>query len=158
MNGRPSLDQLNQAADEFARQDTTAANESAYAYHAKVAANLREIVQREWAIGPEAKAAERTRLQRLVAEMPARSPPTGTIADPRREDPVHSRTAPEDLPGLQRQLCEAIARGAIDLASPGLAEHLWLTALDQVAIDQPTYATYRRHRPAPDGKTTPTRT
>ena len=31
-----------------------------------------------------------------------------------------------------------------DLQTPGVAEHLWATTLAKVAIDQPTYASYRR--------------
>jgi hypothetical protein len=37
-----------------------------------------------------------------------------------------------------------IAAGAVDLNTPGLAEHLWATTLAKLAVDQPTYASYRR--------------
>ncbi len=31
----------------------------------------------------------------------------------------------------------------MDLATPGLADHLWTVTLDKLAVDQPTYAAYR---------------
>ena len=123
MNGRPNTTQLNQAVVEFNQQARTAADEALHAYHAKVAANLQAIAEREAALGPAADAAELARLQALLGDASA------------------------DLPALQRRLCAAIASGAVELATPGLAEHLWCTALDQMAIDQPSYSTHRRHRP-----------
>ena len=136
MNGRPSIDQLSQAVAEFKRLSATAvdAAASAYdAYHAKVATHLQDIVQRELALGPAAAGAELMRLRSLMNDTQA------------------------DLPTLQRQLCEAIATGAMDLSTSGLAEHLWHTALDQAAIDQPSYSTYTRHVPAMPTNQNPTR-
>ena len=125
MNGRPDITQLNQAVAEFSARSAGTADAAAHAYHAKVASNLQAIVQREAALGPAADEAELARLQTLLG------------------DPL------AHLPGLQRRLCAAIASGAIDLATPGLAEHLWRTALDQAAIDQPSYSTCLRHRQPP---------
>jgi len=45
-------------------------------------------------------------------------------------------------------LCERIAAGEMDLATPGLAETLWQITLDKLAVDQPTYDTYLRSTPA----------
>jgi len=47
---------------------------------------------------------------------------------------------------LNRALADRIADGKLDLATPGLPEHLWQTTLDKLAIDQPNYATYKRER------------
>ena len=41
-------------------------------------------------------------------------------------------------------LSRRIAAGELSLQTPGLAAHLWATTLAKVAIDQPTYASYRR--------------
>ena len=41
-------------------------------------------------------------------------------------------------------LCEKIAAGALTLATPGLADHLWATTMAKLAVDQPNYAAYRR--------------
>ena len=47
---------------------------------------------------------------------------------------------------LNRALAERIASGEADLNTPGLAEHLWQTTMDKLAVDQPNYAAYRRER------------
>ena len=45
---------------------------------------------------------------------------------------------------LNRALAEKIAKGEADLQMPGLAEHLWQTTMDKLAVDQPNYASYKR--------------
>lgn len=45
---------------------------------------------------------------------------------------------------LNRALAERIAKGEADLATPGLAGHLWQTTMDKLAVDQPNYASYKR--------------
>ena len=45
---------------------------------------------------------------------------------------------------LNRALSEKIAKGEVDLQTPGLAEHLWQTTMDKLAVDQPNYASYKR--------------
>ncbi|GLR86719.1 hypothetical protein GCM10007857_34300 [Bradyrhizobium iriomotense] len=45
---------------------------------------------------------------------------------------------------LNRALAMRIAKGEVDLATPGLAEHLWQTTMDKLAVDQPNYAAYKR--------------
>ena len=45
---------------------------------------------------------------------------------------------------LNRVLADQIAKGEVDLQTPGLAEHLWQTTMDKLAVDQPNYASYRR--------------
>ena len=45
---------------------------------------------------------------------------------------------------LNRALAERIAKGEVDLQTPGLADHLWQTTMDKLAVDQPNYASYRR--------------
>jgi hypothetical protein len=45
---------------------------------------------------------------------------------------------------LNRVLSEKIAAGEVDLQTPGLAEHLWQTTMDKLAVDQPNYASYKR--------------
>jgi hypothetical protein len=54
---------------------------------------------------------------------------------------LHTEGSTEELNAL---LSRRIAAGELDLQTPGLAEHLWATTLAKVAIDQPTYASYRR--------------
>ena len=45
---------------------------------------------------------------------------------------------------LNRALADRIARGEVDLQTPGLSEHLWQTTMDKLAVDQPNYASYKR--------------
>ncbi|MGA7480334.1 MAG: DUF6285 domain-containing protein, partial [Bradyrhizobium sp.] len=45
---------------------------------------------------------------------------------------------------LNRALADKIAKGEVNLQTPGLAEHLWATTMDKLAVDQPAYAAYRR--------------
>jgi Domain of unknown function (DUF6285) len=45
---------------------------------------------------------------------------------------------------LNRALADRIAKSEVDLATPGLAEHLWQTTMDKLAVDQPNYASYKR--------------
>ena len=45
---------------------------------------------------------------------------------------------------LNRALSDKIAKGEVDLQTPGLAEHLWQTTMDKLAVDQPNYASYKR--------------
>jgi hypothetical protein len=45
---------------------------------------------------------------------------------------------------LNRTLADRIAKGEIDLQTPGLADHLWQTTMDKLAVDQPSYASYKR--------------
>lgn len=49
-----------------------------------------------------------------------------------------------DLDALNHALCEAIAAGAMTLDTPGVAAHFWATTLAKLAVDQPTYAAYKR--------------
>ena len=44
---------------------------------------------------------------------------------------------------LNGALAENIASGAMDLSTPGLADHLWQTTLAKLAIDQPNYGSYK---------------
>jgi hypothetical protein len=45
---------------------------------------------------------------------------------------------------LNRALADKIAKGEVDLQTAGLAEHLWQTTMDKLAVDQPGYTAYRR--------------
>ena len=101
------------------------ANGSALAYQARVAANMLDMVRRQGLLAPVAEAAERRRLQALLGE-------TGDDANL------------ADLASLNQRLSDQIADGSLGLARPGLADHLWRTTLDKLAVDQPGYASYLR--------------
>ena len=89
------------------------------AYLARVAANALELVRRQIELEPSFDGAERKRLIALLGK-------DGTPAE------------------LNIALCEAIESRVMDSETPGLAEHLWATALEKMAVDQPSYAAYKR--------------
>ncbi len=119
MREQPSTAELIDAVAEFLRGEVMPALSGRLAFHARVAANVLDIVRRELTLGPAAEAAEASRLVALLG----------------REDEVEA---------LNRELCARIADASLDPHDPALIEHLWATTLDTVAIDQPNYATYRR--------------
>ena len=41
----------------------------------------------------------------------------------------------------------------LDLATPGVSDHLWATTMAKLAVDQPTYAAYRAELESRVGKT-----
>ena len=120
MHQRPDPLDLLAAVAVFLREQALPQLPPHAAYNARIAANALDIVRRQLQRAPAAEAAEQRRLRELLQC-------DGSLAE------------------LNRQLCERIAAGDIGLHTPGLAEHLWLTTLDTLAVDQPGYESYRRH-------------
>jgi hypothetical protein len=92
------------------------------AFQARVAANAVDLAAREMRLGPAADAAAIERLQSLLQQ----------AADG------------ASLDALEAALALAIRSGAVDPDDAGLRAHLWAGTLDKLAIDQPSYAPYRR--------------
>ena len=92
--------------------------QGATSFQARVSANALEIVCRNLDMGPAEEAAEAERLKGLLGH-------DGGLSE------------------LNAELALAIRDGALDLTTPGLAEHLWATTLAKVAVDQPNYSGYR---------------
>lgn len=88
-------------------------------FEARMTAAAFELVQRAEALAAQSEAAERERLVALLNE-------------------------DGDLRSLNERLCALIKSGAMTLATPALAAHLRATTMEKLAIDQPTYAAYRR--------------
>jgi hypothetical protein len=91
--------------------------ESHSTFQLRVAGNALDIARRQLELSPAADAAELARLTALLEH-------GGALAD------------------LNRELAQAIASGAMNLSTPGLAAHLRETTLAKLAVDQPTYSTY----------------
>ncbi len=117
MQDPPAPDSLLEAVAKFLRERAAPALPPHEAYEAKVAANALDIVRRGLASGP-AEAAELARLTALLDR-------DGTLEE------------------LTRDLAERLADGRIDLAAPGLAEHLRRTTREKVEVDQPGFLTPR---------------
>ncbi|MCC6920447.1 MAG: hypothetical protein IT548_14710 [Alphaproteobacteria bacterium] len=115
MMDKPTLAEIITAAREFLENKAMPELTGRTAFHARVAANALAIAEREITIGPAAAEAEHARLTLLLNRH-------GTLEE------------------LNAALCARISSGDMDLDTPGLAEHLRLTTIDKVRIDQPNYS------------------
>ena len=88
------------------------------AFNTRVAANALEMMTRQLETQPAAEAAELESLKAILG-------------------------ADGDLATLNAELARRLAAGELDLATPGVADHLWTTTLAKLYVDQPTYWGYR---------------
>lgn len=88
-------------------------------FQARVAANAVDLVAREIRLGAAAQTDATTRLKALL-------------------------TLDASLPELEAELASRIRKGRVGADTPGLMDHLWATTLAKMAIDQPSYASYKR--------------
>lgn len=116
---RPSTAELADAVASFVRDDLAEALTGRPAFHAKVAANALDIIEREALYGPAADCAEMQRLAQLLNRQGERAE-------------------------LNTDLCQRIRSGKLAPDTPGLLDHLWATTNARLAIDQPHYATYQK--------------
>jgi hypothetical protein len=119
MQDEPTPTELTKAVADFLRNDITPLISGHQAFKLRVAINILDLVTRQLTQEERSDAKEVERLRALLGM-------DGPVAD------------------LNRALADRIAKGEIDLATPGLAEHLWQTTMDKLAVDQPNYASYKR--------------
>jgi hypothetical protein len=119
MQDEPTTTELIQAVADFLRAELAPQVTGHAAFKLRVSINALDLVVRQSALAPASDAAETVRLSRLLSV-------EGTPAD------------------LNRLLVERIAKGEAGLETPDLAEHLWQTTMEKLAVDQPNYASYRR--------------
>ena len=119
MQDQPTPSEVLGAVALFLKNIVAAETAGATSFQARVAANALEMMRRELDTAPAEDAAETARLKAL---MPGEE---GTLFQ------------------LNAELCRRIEAGDIDLSTPGFKEHLWLTTLAKLAVDQPTYGGYR---------------
>jgi len=118
MQDIPAPSEILAAVARFLKDEAAPALSGHLAFQARVAANALEMIGRQSDLAPAAEANELARLKALLGE-------DGNLAS------------------LTAELSRRIASGEFDLATPGLADHLWATTLAKMAVDQPTYAAYR---------------
>ena len=118
MTDQPSTVELVQAVRGFIEDHAMTQLTGHAAFHARVAANVLAIVERELIHGADYDKSERERLVDLLK-------------------------SDGDLEALNRELCARIRSGELTPETPGLVDHLWQTTIDKVSIDQPKYAAYR---------------
>ena len=123
MHQRPDPLDLLDAVAVFLREQALPQLPPHAAYNARVAANALDIVRRQLQLAPVAEAEEQRRLHELLHC-------DGSLGE------------------LNQRLCERIADGTVGFDTPGLLQHLWQTTLDQLAVDQPGYDSYRRESAA----------
>ena len=119
MQDEPAPVELTKAVADFLRHDITPMISGHQAFKLRVAINILDLVTRQLTLSEASDAAEIKRLSALLGM-------NGSVTD------------------LNRARAERIAAGEVDLETPGLAEHLWQTTMDKLAVDQPNYASYKR--------------
>jgi hypothetical protein len=119
MQDEPTPEELIKAVADFLRNDIAPAISGHNAFKLRVSINALDLVARQLTLEQENDAAEAARLTRLLGMQ-------GSLGE------------------LNRTLADRIAKGELDLQTPGLADHLWQTTMDKLAVDQPNYASYRR--------------
>ena len=119
MQDEPTPQELIKAVADFLRDDIAPEISGHLAFKLRVSINALDLVRRQIALEQGSDAAEIARLSQLLAMQ-------GSVGE------------------LNRALADRIAKGEVDLRTPGLADHLWQTTMDKLAVDQPNYASYRR--------------
>jgi Domain of unknown function (DUF6285) len=119
MQDEPTPTELIEAVADFLRSDIAPMISGHNAFKLRVSINALDLVTRQLALEQGGDAAEAVRLSRLLGVQ-------GSLVD------------------LNRTLADRIAKGEVDLQTPGLADHLWQTTMDKLAVDQPNYGSYKR--------------
>jgi len=119
MQDEPTPIELTKAVADFLRNDIAPAITGHNAFKLRVAINMLDLVTRQLTLEQDYDAAEAARLANLLDVQ-------GSLME------------------LNRVLADKIAKGEVDLQTPGLSEHLWQTTMDKFAVDQPNYAAYKR--------------
>lgn len=119
MQDEPTPTELIKAVADFLRNEITPAIKGHNAFKLRVGINALDLVTRQLTLAENGDAAEQVRLKQLLG-------------------------ADGSLLELNRVLSDKIAKGEVDLQTPGLSEHLWQTTMDKLAVDQPNYGSYKR--------------
>lgn len=119
MQDEPRPNELVKAVADFLRDDIAPQISGHAGFKLRVAINALDLVTRQLTHAGDSDAEELHSLQLLLG--------------------VHGT-----LQGLNQDLAERIRQGDVDLATPGLREHLWQTTLAKLKVDQPNYAAYKR--------------
>ncbi len=119
MQDEPTPIELTKVVADFLRNDIVPAISGHNAFKLRVAINALELVVRQLTLAEGGDAAETASLKKLLGM-------DGALID------------------LNSALAEKIAKGEIDLVTPGLSEHLWQTTMAKLAVDQPNYGSYKR--------------
>ncbi len=114
----PRVDELLGSVRDFLHGDVMNETQGRVNFLARVAGNSLDIVERELALGTQARQGELERLRDLLGSK-------GSLND------------------LRWQLVHGLRDKSIALDTAGLAEHLRTTVVNQIAIDQPKYSGFK---------------
>ncbi len=117
MTQHPAATELLASVSSFLRDELLPSLSGAQAFNLRVGINAIELVRRELEQGADTAARERNRLAALLG-------------------------GDSELDAMRRELCRKIASGAPTLEQPALRDHLRATAMERMAIDQPSYSAY----------------
>ena len=121
MQDPPRPDFILELVAGFLRNEVMPKLSGSAAFDVRVCANAVDLVRRQMQLAPASDAAEQASLRQLLGQ-------------------------DGDLDSLNAELCDRIRRREVDLATPGLLEHLRAAMLAKLEVDQPSYAAYRRAR------------
>ena len=119
MQDEPTPIELTKAVADFLRSDIAPMISGHNAFKLRVTINALELVVRQLTLEDGTDTAEAEGLAKLL-------------------------DAEGSLLEQNRALAAMIAKGEVDLNTPGLPEHLWRTTMAKLAVDQPNYASYKR--------------
>ena len=119
MQDEPTPEELIRAVADFLRNDIAPVISGHDVFKLRVSINALDLVTRQLTLEQASDTAEKARLEKLLGRQ-------GSLGE------------------LNRLFADRIARGEVDLQTPGLTEHLWQTTMDKLAVDQPNYASYKR--------------
>jgi Domain of unknown function (DUF6285) len=119
MQDEPTPTELIKAVADFLRNEIAPVISGHNAFKLRVSINALDLVTRQLGLERGSDAAEAARLSKLLGRQ-------GSLGE------------------LNRALSDQIAKGEVDLETPGLADHLWQTTMAKLAVDQPNYASYKR--------------
>src|SRR5579871_2431156 len=108
MQDQPTPSEILTAVARFLKETVAPATTGHVSFNARVAANALEMMRRHLDLAPAAEAAEHARLKDMLG-------------------------VDGDLATLNAELAGRIAAGEMDLATPGLKDHLWTITLDKLA-------------------------
>ncbi len=114
----PRADELLVSVRDFLRQEVMSETTGRIQFLSRVAGNSLDIVLRELSLGATNREHEQQRLSKLLEQ-------------------------DESLADLRWRLVRGLRDGSIALDTPGLAEHLRATVVNQIAIDQPRYSGFK---------------
>ena len=118
MQDQPSPTEVLAAVARFLKETVAAETTGHTSFTARVAANALEMMGRQIEQAPKAETDELGSLETILGA-------SGSLAE------------------LNAEFAHRIAAGALDPATPKVAEHLWTTTLAKLAVDQPNYWGYR---------------